>query len=42
MFIVEEEHKLVEHLAEVKAIMEEFCGIMPEDLLEGLSPMRDI
>ena len=33
---------LVEHPTEVRAILEEFNGIMLEDLLEGLPPMRDI
>ena len=39
---MEEKKKLVEHLVEVKEILEEFSSIMLEDLLEGLPPMRDI
>ena len=39
---MEEEKKLVEHPAEVKEILEEFTSLMPEDLPEGLPPMRDI
>ena len=39
---VEEEKKLIEHPIEVNEILEEFSSILPEDLLEGLSPMRDI
>ena len=39
---MEEEKKLVEHGTEVKKILEEFSSIMPEDLSEGLPPMKDI
>ena len=39
---MEEENKPVEHPAEVKEILEEFSSILPEDLPEGLPPMRDI
>ena len=38
----EEEKKPVEHLVEVKEILEEYHSILPEDLPEGLLPMRDI
>ena len=39
---VENEQKLVEYPAEVKEILEEFQEIIPEELPEGLPPMRDI
>ena len=39
---MEEEEKSVEHPTEVKEILEEFSSILPEDLSEGLPPMRDI
>ena len=39
---VEEKKKPVEHPWEVKEILEEFNSILPEDLPEGLLPMRDI
>ena len=39
---IKEEKKPVEHPTEVKEILEEFSGIMPEDLPKGLPPMRDI
>ena len=42
VLITGEEKKLVEHPTDVKAILEEFKGIMPEDLPEGLPLMRDI
>ena len=37
-----EEQKPVEHPTEIKALLEEFQGVMPEELLDGLPPMRDI
>ena len=37
-----DEQKAVEHPAEVKAIWEEFRGVMPEELSDGLPPMQDI
>ena len=37
-----EEQKIVEHLTKVKEILEEFSSIMPEDIPEGLPPIRDI
>ena len=36
------EQKSVEHPEEVKRILEEFSGILPKDLSEGLPPVRDI
>ena len=39
---MEEKHKLVDHPAKVKAILEKFSEIMLEDLPEGRPPMRDI
>ena len=39
---MEEEKKPVKHPNEVKEILEEFSSILPDDLLEGLPPMRDI
>ena len=39
---LENEHRSVEHPAKVKAILEEFQGVMPEELLDGLPPIRDI
>ena len=37
-----EEQKSINHPEEVKAILEEFRGIMPKDLSEGLLPIKDI
>ena len=37
-----EEKKQAEHPTEVKEILELFSSILPEDLPEGLPPMRDI
>ena len=39
---LEDEQKSVDHLVEVKAILEEFQGVMLEELLDRLPPMRDI
>ena len=39
---IEEEKKRVEHTTKVNEILEEFSSILPEDLLEGLPPMRDL
>ena len=37
-----EKQKSVEHIAEVKMILEEFHGVMPEELSDGLPLMKDI
>ena len=42
VLIMVEEQKSVGHLNKVKAILEEFSGIMPKDLSDRLPPMRDI
>ena len=39
---VADEHKSVEHHAKVKAILEDFQGVMLEEPLDGLPLMRDI
>ena len=39
---LEDEQKSVEHPTEVKEILEEFQGLMPEELSDGLPPMKDI
>ena len=39
---LEEKQKSIKHPAEVKAILEEFQGVMLEELQDGLPPMRDI
>ena len=39
---MEEKKKSIEYPMEVKEILKEFWSILPEDLPEGLLPMRDI
>ena len=37
-----DDQKSVDQSPKVKEILEEFCEVMPEELLDGLPPMRDI
>ena len=39
---VGDKKKVVEHPTKVKAILEEFQGVMMEELMDGLPTMRDI
>ena len=42
VWIVDEEKKAEEVPGNVKELLEEFREVLPDDLLDGLPPMRDI
>ena len=42
VLIIGNEQKSIEHPIEIKEILEEFQEVIPDELPEGLPPMRDI